>query len=212
MTNATRLPTSATIDPALAQALHDIVVPQLFALSSGLTALQRDTTAAPALVRTLAEVADSALSDVRALQRGTSLTGTGPAVDLAQHLRRTLEPMAELMGCALEITARPAPTLHRAAADELVAIAREAIANATRHGGASTIDIGVEIDDELVVLTLLDDGRWRIPTDPASSGVDGMRARAHALGGTATIDRCGESTLVEVRLPHATNGPTDRSA
>ena len=112
MTNATRLPTSATTDPALAQALHDIVVPQLFALSSGLTALQRDTTAAPALVRTLAEVAESALSDVRALQRGTSLTGTGPAVDLAQHLRRSLEPMAELMGCALEVTARLAPTLH----------------------------------------------------------------------------------------------------
>jgi signal transduction histidine kinase len=70
-------------------------------------------------------------------------------------------------------------------------IAQEAITNAVRHGNARSIGIELTFRDDLVVLSITDDGgpepaKPRMETASGGNGIIGMRARAELFGGTLT--------------------------
>ena len=76
--------------------------------------------------------------------------------------------------------------------EHIVRIAREAIVNAIRHGGARHIDIVFDCRGGDLLLRVSDDGRGIAPsTAPSASGfgLPAMRARADALGGRLTARR-----------------------
>ncbi|WP_043692312.1 sensor histidine kinase [Luteibacter sp. 9133] len=93
------------------------------------------------------------------------------------------------------------------ARDELHGIAREAVHNAVTHAGASRIDVVLEEDDGMLLFYVRDDGRGiedAVSRDGRAGhwGLRGIRERAHAMGGIATIAACLQGgTEVAVRVP-----------
>ena len=83
-------------------------------------------------------------------------------------------------------------------------IAAEALANARRHAGASTVALRLCRDGEgdVVRLTIEDDGRG-LParTRAGAVGLDSMRARAEEIGGRLEVRSGTGGTCVEALLP-----------
>jgi signal transduction histidine kinase len=79
---------------------------------------------------------------------------------------------------------------------------REAITNATRHGGATAVKITLSAADTLV-LSIHDNGRGlQRSASPGGFGLTSMRQRARQLDGDFSIGSSpGGGTVVEVRLP-----------
>jgi signal transduction histidine kinase len=97
--------------------------------------------------------------------------------------------------------ARPLPPSVELAAFR---IGQEAMTNVLRHARASSARIGVEYQDDAVVVTVEDAGTANGGTVPeAGSGIRGMRERAAALGGSLIArPRLGGGFEVVARLPY----------
>jgi signal transduction histidine kinase len=142
----------------------------------------------------------AALDDVRELSRGIhpailSEGGLGPA--LRGLARRSAVPV-ELH---IELVGRPAPAVEIA----VYYVVAEALANATRHAGATELRVdAIQVRDRLVV-TVTDDGVGG--ADPAAgSGLVGLMDRIDALGGQITITSPpGVGTTIRVELPAPTS-------
>jgi len=85
-------------------------------------------------------------------------------------------------------------------------IVQEAVTNALRHAQATRIDITLQAAPETLTLEIADNGQGLVAQFEARGhfGVPGMRERAHALGGSFTIEQiqpCG--VRVCVQLPAA---------
>jgi signal transduction histidine kinase len=79
-------------------------------------------------------------------------------------------------------------------------VACEAVTNAQKHSGASLIAIHVDVPDGWLDLTVEDDGRGG--ADRHGSGLQGIRDRAEAAGGTLDVgDRPSGGTRIHARLP-----------
>ena len=125
-------------------------------------------------------------------------------VDLSSRLAGALPARA-----SLAVPAEPV-LLSAADADELVAVLREAAANAATHAGADAgLWVLVEDDDAGVTVSVRDDGGG-IPEgrldEAAAEGhlgvASSMRGRVAALGGTISLHTApGEGTEWEIRLP-----------
>ena len=90
--------------------------------------------------------------------------------------------------------------------EEVVRIAREAIVNASRHGGARRVVVMLDRGEDEVRLLISDDGRG-IPdaklAGRAGYGLQMLRSRASALGGYLVTRRAAEGGAeVEVTFPH----------
>jgi signal transduction histidine kinase len=96
---------------------------------------------------------------------------------------------------------------------ELLAIAREALANVARHSAAQHASMEVELVDETVRLKVEDDGRGIVSSAVQTSGHHGlanMRARAEALGGTFAFEsEQSVGTRIIVAVPRLGRQPRD---
>jgi signal transduction histidine kinase len=99
------------------------------------------------------------------------------------------------------------PQLHRAGAITLFRVVQEALANVVKHAGASEVEIGFDVADEQIIVTIRDDGIGASREDlvrPRSHGIAGMRHRVHVLGGRLDISSGpGRGTRVRVQVPLA---------
>lgn len=90
--------------------------------------------------------------------------------------------------------------------DAVVLIAREAIVNAARHGGASRATVALDVQGPQLMLRVSDDGGGLSgdPLQPGGSGygLRAMRRRAEAIGGQLRTRRGPDGGLaVEVTVP-----------
>jgi signal transduction histidine kinase len=101
------------------------------------------------------------------------------------------------------------PPLSREAELALFRALQEALSNVLRHAQARTVDIGISIHQEGVLLEVSDDGRG-LPAGVAPEslelqghmGLAGMRERITALGGTVRLrGRIGAGARLEVLVP-----------
>ena len=109
--------------------------------------------------------------------------------DLADAIDRFGAPLAREGGVRFEVITQGAPVaLERHMADEVFAIAREAIRNAFAHAGASLVGVTLDYRGGILALTVQDDG---CGIDPAILrqggrsghwGIRGMRERAAGIG------------------------------
>jgi signal transduction histidine kinase len=90
---------------------------------------------------------------------------------------------------------------------QLLRIGQEALLNASRHSGASKIDVGLRYETDSVVLTIADNGHG-FNTDRSQEGTTDhyglttMRERAEQAGGQLTISSApGRGTTVEAVVP-----------
>ncbi len=84
----------------------------------------------------------------------------------------------------------------------LFRIVQEALANVVRHSGARQAEVDLQYTEQDVYLTTRDHGRGfdlDAPRNARSIGLDSMRERAAALGGTLEIrSALGQGTKVHV--------------
>jgi signal transduction histidine kinase len=86
-------------------------------------------------------------------------------------------------------------------------VVQEALTNVVRHSGAATASTRITRSGREVVVRVLDDGTPTTPRVPGSGrGLNGLRDRVAALGGTLECGSTPEGWLLEVRFPTAGTG------
>jgi signal transduction histidine kinase len=89
---------------------------------------------------------------------------------------------------------------------EIMNILREAVSNSLRHGQARHITLLAGRSDQMIALSVQDDGTGFTPAGatPTGHGLGNMQARAAALGGSLRVDSTkGKGTRVLLTLPVA---------
>lgn len=153
----------------------------------------------------LGEIAALAASSLTETRRSLQALRP-PALDgktLAQALRELTSSLATGRGVAIAYSAEEVAEPSAAVEVELLRIAKEAMGNALRHGGAKHLEVELRCSESEVLLRVRDDGSGFDPQAALGGfGLIGMRERAESLGGTLRVEsRPGEGTLVEVRTP-----------
>jgi len=180
--------------------LHDGAQQQFVAVAVRLESARRLVEASPAEAERTLDVARDelreAIDELRRLARGIhpwtlSRRGLGAALRLLG--RHSVVPLDVDVDAELRLP----PSIEAAA----YFIAVEAVANATKHSRASHISITVHMGDDGLRLFVTDDGVGGAER-VERGGIQGIRDRAEAVGGTFSLSSpAGGPTVVEVRLP-----------
>lgn len=207
----------------LAREMHDSVAKTLHGVALAADALA--AAADPAQVRRQAElVATSArraaaesrdlLADLR---QAPPRAGEGRGVDVLPELAAHADDFAERTG--LRVTYRPTGDrttlpVPPAVARQLLTITAEAMENAHRHADPTAVEVRAGVEDDLLTLTVHDDGRGLPPGTTLEHlratgrfGLLGMAERAACVGARLRIAsdaRARPGTEVRLELPLAT--------
>jgi PAS domain S-box-containing protein len=201
----------------VADELHDLIGQNLTALGIDLQALKQrlqsggDTVAAPRL-DAMAALLDSTIDAIRGV-----MTDLRPAAleefGLVSAVRWHASQFAKRTG--MKVATRNTGREVRLPRDQelgLFRIVQEALTNAAKHSGGSSIDIAVSWRQARLRLSVADDGGGFQNAAGARSarrggfGLPTMRERAESLGGTLSIEFPGRGTRVVVELPLQTHG------
>lgn len=103
-----------------------------------------------------------------------------------------IDPRAEQQGEAVNV--------------QICLIAQEAVRNALRHGQATRVAVGLARKDDLIVLSIQDNGAGLgIASSKPGLGLESMAFRARALGGSLELTRLEPAgTLVRATWPAVT--------
>jgi two-component system, NarL family, sensor histidine kinase DevS len=191
----------------IARELHDGVIQSLFAVGMGLqgtAAMVTDEELARRLEAAVEEV-DRAIRDLR-----NYIFGLRPGIladrQLGQALQRLVSEFQSRSGVvtAIDVDEGIAAELSSRAAD-IVQIAREALSNVERHAGAATCRVTLlrGSTDGVAELVIDDDGTGFDPGTPrAGFGLENLRERVSALGGTLEIESSpGEGSRLQATIP-----------
>lgn len=193
----------------LARELHDSVSQALYGMvlttRTSLELIDRNPVMARDSMRYTLELADAALSEMRALifeLRPETLKEDGLLIAFRKQAaaltaRHKIDLQLDL--CNEE------PALPIESKEALYRITLEAIQNTIRHAGATQLRLTLDCDDG-VTLAIEDNGcGFNVQSDyPGHLGLQSMRERAHALGGDVTISSApGQGTCVRIHIAQA---------
>ncbi|MEV7128406.1 sensor histidine kinase [Streptomyces sp. NPDC093260] len=208
----------------LAREIHDTLAQGLSSIQLLLRAAERALPQAPQNAARHVDQARQAAVDNLAEARRFVAALTPPTLEgttLADALERlcTTTSARHRLTARFHLTGDPAPltTGHEVA---LLRIAQSALANTVRHAEAPTADVTLSYLGDHVALDIVDDGHGFDPTllrapDPETGGfgLAAMRTRAHALGGTLTIESApGRGTALAAQLPLTPPADTEPEA
>jgi signal transduction histidine kinase len=197
---------------ALANELHDIIGHTLVAINvRAAAAARRERKAggseAPTALEEIASASAGALAELRTALKALRTAQDGPApLHPVQDMGNLAGLVAgvEAAGLAVDLKVTGVPeTLPASVGHAGYRIVQEGLTNVLRHSTARQAEVRVEVDDCAVVIEVTDDGQKRPTAFPAGGhGVQGMRERAAALGGTfeaGTVN--GSGWRVRARIP-----------
>ena len=177
----------------LGRNLHDGLIQSLYALGltleSARTLLRSDPAEADRRIESCGAAINASIRDVRAF-----ITGLTPDQLQRSGFAGALEAsLAELragreVSFDIKIDEDAALLLNAAQTTETLQIAREAVSNALRHGGASLINLRVHQNETEVCLLVQDNGTGFDPAARSTGhGLANMRARAQQVGATLRL-------------------------
>jgi signal transduction histidine kinase len=191
----------------LARELHDSVSQALFGIALNASTADELFDAQPDEVRGLLKevlgLAEAALAELRALifeLRPESLEREG----LVGALEKQAAAVQARHGLKVRLDVAGEPDLPEPAKEALYRVAQEALHNAAKHARAHRVVVVLEVGDSDVGLLVADDGRGFDPQRefPGHLGLQSMRERAAAVGGTLEIESApGEGTRLRARIP-----------
>ena len=171
--------------------LHDVVLQHLYGM--GLTVQATASIAEAPVSRRLEAVVDDIdriISEVRTIV--FTLGAGGRRGALGQELADVVAQASRVLGFtpALRLEGPVDSVLSAEVRTEMVASMREALGNVARHAKATTASVLIEIVDEMVVMTVTDNGVGP-PQDErtvrAGHGLTNLTSRAEAFGGTCVL-------------------------
>jgi signal transduction histidine kinase len=192
----------------LAREVHDVAGHgfAVIAMQAGvaLRVLDRDPAGARAALEGIRAVSKEALESLRAEIEAMRhpdaplrpASGLADLPALAERIRTS--------GLPVTLDDLPAPTEVPEAVDRAAyRIVQESLTNVLRHGGAAAVArVTVRHDGDALRLEVTSTGTRARDVEPGGRGIDGMRARAEALGGTLDAGPiAGGGFAVWVRLP-----------
>ncbi len=152
----------------------------------------------------VADELNGAVEDLREIARGIH-----PAILSEGGLGPALRTLAGRAAIAVELDVAAPARLPEPIEVAAYYVVSEALTNATRHAHASVVCVAVEERDDMLHLSIRDDGVGGV--DPArGSGLIGLRDRVEALGGSFEVSGPrGEGALILVQLPRRLHRPDD---
>jgi signal transduction histidine kinase len=186
----------------IARDLHDLVIQRLFALGLGLESLGRSNadTAVRARLTSAVDDLDETIKDIR--RTIFALGSMAESTDLQTEVTRLVDRAASTLKFrpTLRVEGPVRTLVPDRVAPDLLAVLGESLSNASRHSGASRVEVVVSAAEEVRVL-VTDDGRG-MGEGVRESGLGNMRERALKHGGTLTVTSTeGEGTTVDWRVP-----------
>jgi signal transduction histidine kinase len=180
--------------------LHDGAQQRLVSLALELRAAEQ---AAPAELpehrATLARAADGltgVLNELREIARGIH-----PAILAEGGLGPALKTLARRSAVPVELELPSELRLPEAIEVTAYYVVSEAMTNAARYARASVLQVHVEVRDQLLRVSVRDDGQGGADPD-GGSGLVGLKDRAEAMGGTLSLQsHPGAGTSLQVDLP-----------
>jgi two-component system, NarL family, sensor histidine kinase DevS len=173
--------------------LHDSVIQMIYAVTLSLDDV-------PQLVREAPDEASQRVDDAIDALHGVIrdirhfIFGLRPLLlesgSLVEGLHALADELRRNSRAEIEVTGDDPSGLPLSAVAELLAIAREALANVARHSNANRVAVGVESTGSQIRLEISDDGVGLQPDSQVGRGHNGlanMRARTEGLGGTFEI-------------------------
>jgi len=193
-----------------ARELHDETLQNLAALRLGLAAHLRDAEPGPLADMVNEVVADlgTEIANLRALiteLRPSALDDVGAAAaieDLAERARSHGMDVDLRIDLSYEQGRMP-ERLTTELETATYRIVQEALTNAMRHGGAGHVDVEIMEDENMVRVTVHDEGAGFDTAAKATGyGLVGMHERAELLDGALEVDSApGQGTTVRATLP-----------
>ncbi len=190
--------------------LHDGVIQSIYAvnleLEDAAEEVERDPAGVRARIDRTIDRLGEVMKDLRRYILGLQPEGLAErplaealAAVLAEARAHTLmEPHLRLEGTGID-------TLPPATAQEVLQIAREAVANVVRHAHASRLWLMLEVTDHELHLRVVDNGQGfetQAPIPPGHHGLRNLHDRARSLGGTLTVTSSpGRGAAIDVRAP-----------
>ncbi|MGO4691802.1 sensor histidine kinase [Glaciibacter sp. 2TAF33] len=182
----------------IARDLHDHVIQQLFATGLDLQGLAGMVPASAAERITQAVTGlDTAIAQIRTAVFALSRSGQGSSTTLRHRVIGVMNEFESGL-------ARP-PAVHFSGAvdllvtadlaDDVVAVAREGLANVVKHAAAEHVSVAIAANDGCVTVTVTDDGRG--PGSPGHrGGLANLEERARRRGGSfAFVSGEGDTRL-----------------
>lgn len=161
-----------------------------------LTATGADTARLRATLAAAHDAVEGALVDLRNTVRGIHpavLTDHGLSAAVRELATRLPIPVALRAGS----TERLAPEVEACA----YFVASEALTNVVRHSSATTVDIGIDVVDSRLTLTVEDNGTGGADAS-RGSGLAGLQERAATVGGTLDLSSpAGGPTRLVLSVP-----------
>jgi signal transduction histidine kinase len=191
----------------VARDLHDGLTQELAFIRSHTASLAegRDD---PEMLEHVAAAAERALKQSRRVVEELTFSALP---DLQDAVRAAIDGFARAYGATVDLDVGDVPAGPEVAA-AAAWIAREAVSNSLRHGGATSVTVAVQRDGGSVRLTVDDDGTGFDPGEPGTAGAGArqgfglrsMRERAELLGGQLHISSTpGEGASLQAELPLA---------
>jgi signal transduction histidine kinase len=187
---------------SLARDLHDGIVQFLAGSTYRIEAISRSVADKPEVAANLQDLKELMLLEQEDLR--TSIGALRTDIISLSKVTAEARALCDRLGRHWQIDCRFAgagadlPISARLHLD-ILQIIREAVANAARHSSAKTIDVSVRREDQLIELTIADDG---VSTGPGlESGPWSIRERVQEAGGSVSMSSGGRGTKLSVQFP-----------
>ena len=155
----------------------------------------------PSTLELVEEAARAALAETRELVAGGAPASVGVG-GLTEALRTVVARAVRETGLDVELVTSAVPPLDREAEVALLRCAQECLSNARRHSGARRVEVTLAERRGVVEVTVRDDG---VGFDTAARahgfGIEGLRARLSALGGSLEVDGTPGAATVRAGVP-----------
>jgi signal transduction histidine kinase len=194
----------------LGRDLHDRIIQSIYGIGLNLDHCAQTAPTEPDKIQTRLRAAlkdvNGVISELRNVIVGLETNAIQP-----REFRTALKSLSLALGheeskgrIRLAMDDEAVAALTPSQATELVHIAREAMSNSIRHGGALTNTFRLEVRDETILFAIEDDGNGFNPNGPLGTGfgLRNMAKRAESLGAKFSIlSEEGQGTRVTLDIP-----------
>jgi signal transduction histidine kinase len=190
----------------IARDLHDLVIQRLYATGMSLQGTMPMITKREVAdrVRNAVDAMDDTIRDIRATIFALQSRGRASTPRLRAEIVALTDEMTELLGFApaLRLGSRLDSQASAELSEQVIAVLREALANAARHAAAARVDVTVDTDDAGMLTVLVRDNGRGITETSRRSGLANLAERAEQLGGKLRVSPVdGGGTELEWKVP-----------